>query len=93
MAREMKDSEIEWIGQIPKEWKIGKIKNICNLYVGNSIKDNEKQNYQDNTNALPYISTKDININNSVINYENGMYTKINDSNFKIAKKIQLYYV
>ncbi|WP_462351213.1 restriction endonuclease subunit S [Fusobacterium varium] len=87
MAREMKDSGVEWIGKIPEEWKIGKIKNICNLYVGNSIKDNEKQNYQDNTNALPYISTKDINISNSVINYENGMYTKINDSNFKIAKK------
>ena len=87
MAREMKDSGIEWIGEIPKDWEVGKIKNICNLYVGNSIKDNEKQNYQDSVNAIPYISTKDINVNNAVINYENGMYTKIGDPNFKIAKK------
>lgn len=87
MAREMKDSGIEWIGEIPKDWEVGKIKNICSLYVGNSIKDNEKQNYQDKVNAIPYISTKDININNAIINYENGMYTKIDDSNFKIAKK------
>ncbi len=87
MAREMKDSGVEWIGQIPKHWEVGKIKNICNLYVGNSIKDNEKQNYQDSVNAIPYISTKDINVNNAVINYENGMYTKIGDPNFKIAKK------
>lgn len=28
MTREMKDSGIEWIGEIPKEWGIAKIKNI-----------------------------------------------------------------
>lgn len=28
MAREFKDSGIEWIGQIPKEWKVNKIGNL-----------------------------------------------------------------
>lgn len=28
---EMKDSGIEWIGQIPKHWKKGKIKQICKI--------------------------------------------------------------
>lgn len=28
MAREMKDSGIEWIGQIPKSWEVVKVKNI-----------------------------------------------------------------
>lgn len=28
MARKMKDSGIEWIGQIPENWKIGRVKNI-----------------------------------------------------------------
>ena len=28
MAREYKDSGIEWIGQIPKEWKVNKIGNL-----------------------------------------------------------------
>ena len=28
MSREIKDSGIEWIGQIPKEWRIGRIKTI-----------------------------------------------------------------
>ena len=28
MSREMKDSGIEWIGQIPKEWKVNKIGNL-----------------------------------------------------------------
>jgi type I restriction enzyme S subunit len=26
MAREYKDSGIEWIGQIPKEWEVGQVK-------------------------------------------------------------------
>lgn len=28
---EMKDSGIEWIGEIPKEWKVNKIKHCCYL--------------------------------------------------------------
>lgn len=31
MAREMKDSGIEWIGEIPKEWKIVKMNIICSV--------------------------------------------------------------
>ena len=27
MAREMKDSGVEWIGEIPREWEVGKVKN------------------------------------------------------------------
>ena len=26
MSREMKDSGVEWIGEIPKKWKISKVK-------------------------------------------------------------------
>ena len=40
MAREMKDSGIEWIGEIPKEWRILKNKNCFTLrkeIVGNSF--------------------------------------------------------
>ena len=28
MSREMKDSGVEWLGEIPEEWKITKIKSI-----------------------------------------------------------------
>ena len=28
MSREMRDSGIAWIGQIPKEWKVNKIGNL-----------------------------------------------------------------
>ena len=87
MTREMKCSGVEWIGDIPREWKIRKIKNVCSLYTGNSIKDNEKNNFTDSTNAIPYIATKEIDVSSSKINYDNGMYVKKYDENFKVAPK------
>ena len=32
MAREYKDSGIEWIGLIPKEWKVPRLKNVAELH-------------------------------------------------------------
>lgn len=42
MAREMKDSGVEWIGEIPKDWKVLKNKNCFTLrkeIVGNSFEE------------------------------------------------------
>lgn len=86
LTRAMKDSGIEWIGEIPEDWGVRKLGNISKLYIGNSIKDNQKDNYVDSKDAVPYIATKDISFDNSV-NYENGMYIKRNDINFNRAYK------
>lgn len=83
----MKDSGIEWIGEIPKEWNLVKFKNICNLYTGNSIKDTKKDNYLDSEGARAYISTKDIDIDFGHVEYSNGLYVKNDDNAFKIAPK------
>ncbi len=85
MSREMRDSGIEWIGTIPENWTLCRIKNIAKLYTGNSIKDDEKANYEDKIDAVPYVSTKDIDATFQKINYDNGMYIKKNDINFKRA--------
>ena len=37
MAREMKDSGIEWIGDIPSEWYLPKIKNLFTIGRGRVI--------------------------------------------------------
>lgn len=42
--REMKDSGIEWIGDVPKEWDILKLKNIANIQSGEAI---SKEEYED----------------------------------------------
>ena len=41
MAREYKDSGIEWIGQIPKEWSVKKIKHWADLASQNSFVDGD----------------------------------------------------
>ncbi|MBD5528715.1 MAG: hypothetical protein HDR02_09990 [Lachnospiraceae bacterium] len=44
MAREMKDSGIEWIGEIPSEWEIRNIKNLFSFGKGlNITKENLKE--------------------------------------------------
>lgn len=83
--REMKDSGIEWIGKIPVEWTTIKIKYVASLYTGNSIKDEEKSQYEDSKNAIPYIATKDIDITFNTINYENGLYIKNDNITFARA--------
>lgn len=85
MSRKMKDSGIDWIGNIPIDWTVVKTKYICNLFTGNSIKDEFKEQYEDSMNARPYIATKDIDAINGRVNYENGIYIKEQDENFKIA--------
>ena len=37
--RVMKDSGVEWIGEIPKEWEVCRFKNVAQLFTGNSIKE------------------------------------------------------
>lgn len=85
--REMKNSGIEWIGEIPVEWNIIKCKYVASLYTGNSIKDENKSLYEDFINAIPYISTKDIDVVFNTIDYENGLYIKDNDYSFVRANK------
>ena len=82
-----KQSKIPWIGEIPENWEVKKLKYLASLYNGNSIKDEEKDNYRDDVDAIPYISTKDISIDSNEIDYDNGMFTKVTDSNFKVANR------
>ena len=80
-----KDSGIAWIGNIPSEWKTCRIKDTSLLYTGNSIKDEEKDFFQDMNEARPYIATKDIDATYMSANYNNGLYIKHTDCNFRIA--------
>jgi type I restriction enzyme S subunit len=85
--RKMKDSGIEWIGEIPEGWEISKLKYNADIFTGNSISDDKKDNFADADNSIPYIATKDINSQTNMIDYENGMYVKNDDINFKKAPK------
>lgn len=66
---------------------MSKLKNYCDIYTGNSISDSDKDKYSFAEGALPYISTKDIDLSTHTIDYCNGMYVSDNVDNFKIAPK------
>ena len=83
----MKDSGIEWIGEIPEDWEISKFKNSSNLYVGDSIKDNEKDNYLDKDDAKAYVATKDLIIDENMVDFSNTLYVKNDNIKFKTAPK------
>ena len=68
-------------------WKKARIKDVSTPYTGNSIKDEHKDLYIDNINAIPYISTKDINDKFQTIDFDNGLFIKNSDKSFRRAPK------
>ncbi len=78
----LKDSGIEWIGMIPEHWEVKRVKDLLYLLTGNSISD--KTDFEDSNNSIPYVATKDIELNSCKIDYENGIYIPKNElKNFK----------
>lgn len=41
----MKDSGVEWVGEIPKHWEIGRMKNVC-CQNGESLSEKENENIE-----------------------------------------------
>lgn len=58
MARKMKDSGIEWIGEIPEGWEIAKLKNIASIVRGGSPRPIEAY-MSDNDNDVNWIRISD----------------------------------
>lgn len=85
--KEYKKVDLPWIEEIPSHWEVNNFKKFVDMYTGNSIPDNEKNNYIYTENSRPYISTKDISKDNNYVNYNNGMCIKIDNLKFKVAKK------
>ena len=82
-----KDSGITWLGAIPEHWKLVKIKVVNKIFNGDSLNENQKKKYEsDNPNQLPYISSKDISLDFSEVDYNNGLRIPQNES-FKKAPK------
>ena len=83
--REMKDSGVEWIGEIPKEWVIQKIKSISSrINVGVVIRPSE---YFDENGTVPFL--RGINVKEYFISSDNMVY--INESSNRILSKSQVH--
>ncbi|MBE9603127.1 restriction endonuclease subunit S [Pedobacter sp. MC2016-24] len=74
----MKDSSVEWLGEIPESWTIGKLKFFCEL-----ITDGSHFSPPSLESGKRYISVKDVKEN--TIDFENCKY--ISDDDFLILER------
>lgn len=83
-----KYSGLRWLGDIPEDWRILKMKYAANLYTGNSLNDAQKEFYSRPSVefSLPYIATKDISLEQSSVNYKTGICIPASESRYKVAK-------
>ena len=75
--REMKDSGIEWIGEIPANWNIARIKNCFQLKAGNAFPI-ELQGKDDG--EYPVFKAGDISLNNGKISSKAKNFISLNQS-------------
>lgn len=82
-----KDSGVEWVADIPEHWGVKKLKHIAKIINGDSLAPALKEKFSSEVDKYwPYIASKDINVNTSLIDYENGIRIPHSYSNYKLAQ-------
>lgn len=84
--REMKDSGIEWIGEIPAEWILVPIKSIGKTSSGATPLRSKEKDYFDDAN-IPWIRTLDLNEAEVYDSSEKITQEALNDSSCSIMPK------
>ena len=74
----MKDSGIPWIGQIPEDWEVGRLKNIAKCYGGLTYSP-------DDINEKGILVLRSSNIQNGKLSFNDNVYVKVN--NFMSVEK------
>lgn len=83
-----KDSGVDGLGEIPINWKIIKLKYLVKVFNGDSLSPEKKELFsQDDIRGRPYVSSKDIDLDTSMIDYNNGVIIPYSLKNYKIAPK------
>ena len=69
-----KNTNLPWLKKIPSHWTLSKFKFVSELVIGNSLNEDQKIKYEsENSEDLPYISSKDIDVDFHKVNYDNGL--------------------
>ena len=63
--REMKDSGVEWIGEIPAEWKICPLKRLASIQTGSTPSKNSSEKFY-STNGSPWIKPNNLGFSYSI---------------------------
>ena len=70
MSREMKDSGIEWIGEIPIDWEIIKVKSRYKMVTG-FTPDTDESLYYDDENGYTWINISDLSSEREIFDSKN----------------------
>lgn len=65
MARKMKDSGIEWIGEIPEGWEVAPLKRFASIQTGNTPTKTSDSNYYAST-GIPWIKPDNLVYSHSI---------------------------
>lgn len=65
MARKMKDSGIEWIGEIPEGWEVAPLKRFASIQTGNTPSKTSDSNYYAST-GIPWIKPDNLGYSYSI---------------------------
>jgi type I restriction enzyme S subunit len=92
MAREMKDSGIEWIGKIPKDWEIAKNKYLLKEIYSGGTPTSGNPNFYDE-NGIPFVSIGDMKLNNKIYETKRKLTVAgIKDKNLRILNEDTILY-
>jgi type I restriction enzyme S subunit len=81
-----KPSGVEWLGDVPEGWEAKPLKYSTLVYTGNSLNETEKKLFEStDPEALPYISSKDIDLETHEVQYENGLRIPKGQCGLKVA--------
>jgi type I restriction enzyme S subunit len=77
----LKDSGVEWIGEIPEHWEVKRLKNICSINL-NSLPENTNINFE-----LKYVDIGSVSLENGINNVEEYTFRNAPSRARRIAKK------
>lgn len=77
----LKDSGVEWIGEIPEHWEVRKLKQVCKINI-NSLDERTNPNYE-----FEYIDIGSVAYENGIINRESFLFKNAPSRARRIAKE------
>lgn len=80
--REMKDSGVEWIGEIPETWHVNALKRIAQIQTGSTPSKKEGNNYYSDEGGIPWIKPENLNSMLPIVNTSEYL----NDAGAKIGR-------
>lgn len=80
--RTMKDSGVEWVGEIPETWHVNALKRIAQIQTGSTPSKKEGNNYYSDEGGIPWIKPENLNSMLPIVNTSEYL----NDAGAKIGR-------